>query len=237
MANLVKPGPLAVDPYYFRVESDFTDDQLDALGVDTVTDSGSVTVGDAAGGILALVPSDGTVADNDEAYFATPNEVFLLAAGKPLYLEALIQFTESATNKANVAFGVANAVAANLLVDDGGGLRASGSVIAIYKVDGGTVWRCVSRNGSTVNDTASTTTAGGSSYQALQVEVVDRDPTYCEVVYKVDAQYLRDANGYVIRHTLPFASATEMQGFLAVKNGGTTLETLNCDYWSFSQTR
>jgi hypothetical protein len=238
VGNLVKPGDLAVSPWYFRVEDDFIYDQLDNLWVDTITDSGTVSIGDAVGGIVALVPSDGTVADNDEAYLATPNEVFKLAAGKPIYAEALVQFTEAATNAANVAFGLADAPGANLLVDNGGGLRASGSVVAIYKIDGGTVWRCVTRNNGVVTDSVSTKTAGGSSYQTLSIEVVDRDPSNCTVVFKVDKQYLLDSTtGLVIRHTIALASATEMAGFLAVKNGGANLETLNCDYISFAQTR
>ena len=53
----------------------------------------------------------------------------------------------------------------------------------------------------------------------------------------MDGQYCKDSNGYVIRHTIPYASATEMQAFLAVKNGGANLETLNCDYISVRQTR
>lgn len=238
MANLVKPHPFAVDPWYFHIFSDFTnEDQLDAIGVDTITDVGTVTIGDAVGGILALVPSDATVVDNDEAYFATPNEVFKFAAGKPLFAVAYLQFSEAATNAANVAFGVANAVAADLLVDNGAGLRVTGSYAALVKVDGETVWRCISRNGSTLNSTTSATTAGGSAYQHLEIEVVDRDSLNCTVVFKVDRHYCRDTNGVIIKHTLPLASATEMQMFVGVKNGSASLETLNVDWWSCSQTR
>jgi hypothetical protein len=237
MANLVKPHWNALDPYYFHVFSDWINDQSDIEAIDTITDTGTVTIGDAAGGIVALVPSDGTVADNDEAYVATPNEVFKFAAGKPIWCEAYVQFTEANTDDANVAFGMANAVAANLLVDDGAGLRTSGSIIAFLKVDGETVWRCVSRCNATLNSTTSTATAGGAAYQRLQIECVDRDPTYFTVVFKVDDQYCKDTNGSVIRHTLPFASSTEMSLFLGVKNGGANLETLNCDWWSASQTR
>ena len=49
-------------------------------------------------------------------------------------------------------------MAANLIVDDGAGLRASGTVIALYKVDGETVWRFVTRNGTDATVTQSTTT-------------------------------------------------------------------------------
>lgn len=238
MANLVKPHPFAVDPWYYHVYSDFTnEDQLDAIGIDTVTDSGTVTVGDAAAGILALVPSDGTVADNDEAYFASPNECWKYAAGKPITFRASVQFTEANTDDANIGVGLANAVAANLLVDDGAGFRTSGSIAAFLKVDGETVWRCVSRCNATLNSTTTSITAGGSSYQLLEIEIVDGFGANFAVVFKIDREYCRDSNGVIIRHVLPYASATEMQMFLAVKNGGATLETLNCDWWSCSQTR
>ncbi len=235
--NLVKAPSLIQDPYYFRIESDFIDDVISSIWVSTLTDSGTASVGDVTGGILAVVPSDGSVADNDEGYVASANAVFLLAAGKPIYGESLIKYAEANTNAANIAFGFASGVAANLLVDDGGGMRTSGSVIAIYKVDGETVWRCVSRSSTTVTVTQSTTTAGGSSYQTLSIEVVDRDPVYCTVVFKVDGQYLRDVNNQVIRHSLPFASASQMQLFVGVKNGSTSLETLNVDYIGAAQTR
>jgi len=44
----------------------------------TLTDSGTAAVGDEVGGVVTLSPSDGTVADNDEAYIATvvPSQVF-----------------------------------------------------------------------------------------------------------------------------------------------------------------
>lgn len=204
-----------------------------------VSDSGTIAGGDAANGILTLTPSDGTVADNDEAYLKASNETFLVAAGKPLYGECRLQFTEINTDDANVAFGFANAVAANLIVDDGAGLRTSGSILAIYKVDGETVWRCVSRNSgaSEVTITQSTTTAGGSSYQRLQIEVVDVRGTTATVVFKVDGIHLKDSNNVTIKHEITIASQTEMQPFVGVKNGGANLETVLVDWIVAGQTR
>lgn len=222
----------------FYVWSDFTEDQTDLFFVKTVPHSGTVAIGDAAKGIVTLVPSDGTVADNDEAYLACPNEVFLFAAGKPAYFTALVQFTEANTDDANIMAGFMNAVGANAIVDDGGGPKASFSGAVIYKVDGGTVWRCCSSNGTTRTDTASVTTAGGSAYQRLEIIVNDTgSSTTCEVAYKVDGVYLKDSNGVPIRHTIPYASLTEMQAFVGVKNGGANLETLNVDYLFAQQHR
>jgi hypothetical protein len=200
----------------------------------TLTDSGSVTVGDAHGGIIALVPSDGTVGDNDEAGLYTINEVFKIQAGKPMRCGALLQFSEANTDDANVFFGFASAFGANLLVDDGAGPRTSGNVVGIYKVDGGTVWRCVTRYGSTtsVTDSVSTTTAGGSSYQLLEVNIIDQGSVgSVQVTFTVNGETLRDSNGNPIVHQFPVASATEMQFGAYVKNGGANLETLNIDKW------
>ena len=68
----------------FVVDNDFLDDQSDLNAVDTITDSGSAVVGDARKGVITLLPSDGSVADNDEVYLATPNEVFCFVAAKPI---------------------------------------------------------------------------------------------------------------------------------------------------------
>lgn len=226
-----------IDTFVFF--EDFLGDQADTVMLDTITDTGTVTVGDAVGGIVALVPSDGTVGDNDEAYLTTPNEVFKLASGKPLGAECSLQFSEANTDDANVAFGFMNATGVNMILDNGAGLKVSGSTIGIYKVDGGTVWRCVSVvNGGTATVSVSTKTAGGSAYQRLSIEVVEHNSTYARVIFKVDGVPLYDAtSGQPIVHTVPYASSTEMVGFLGVKNGDTNLETLNCDWCCFWQKR
>ena len=109
----------------FTIQDDFLRDVDSADWVTTLTDSGTASVGDAVGGVIALVPSDGTVADNDEAYIESANEVFKFAADKPLLFEARVQFTEAATNAANILVGLLDAVGANSLVDNGGGPPSS----------------------------------------------------------------------------------------------------------------
>jgi hypothetical protein len=239
MANVARASRLMTAPDTYFVEDDFLGDQTDLYFVDTVTDSGSAAVGDAVGGIMVLTPSDGTVADNDEAYIACPNEVFKFAAGKPMHAVARIQFTEINTDDANIAFGFQNAVGANSIVDNGGGPKVSGSACCIYKNDGGTVWRCITSMNGTSTDSVSTTTAGGSSYQLLEIDVVDSNINsgYISCSFKVDGRYLVDSNGIVIKHHVAISSATEMQVFAGVKNGDTNLETLNIDYIAACQLR
>lgn len=240
MANVVRTA--AVDlitmPNVVVIQDDFCYDQIDTAGfIDTVSDSGTVAMGDAVGGVAVLTPSDGTVGDNDEAYLASPNEVFKLAAGKPLYAVARLQYAEANTDDANIFFGFASAFAADLLRDNGAGMRTTGDIVGLYKVDGGTKWICISQVNGTAVTTTSATTAGGSSYAKLEVEVVDHDGSNGYATFKVDNEYLKDTNGNVIRHLVPYASATEMQIGFGVKNGNTNLETLNVDYVAAVQQR
>ena len=222
----------------FFVFSDFDRDQADTDFLDTVTDSGTVAVGDQAGGWVTLTPSDGTVADNDEAYAATPNEVFLVAANKPLYGRGRAIFTEVAAGAANVAFAFQNAVGANSILDDGAGLKVSGSCFGIYKVDGEQVWRCVSAvNGTAVVTQSAKAAVAGTIYE-FEIETVDHDALGGTAVFRVDGEYLKDSNGNVIRHRFPFAAATEMQLFYGVKLGAATNnDTLKGDFWYGAQRR
>jgi hypothetical protein len=221
----------------FGFFEDFFYDQTDLIFVDTVTDTGTVAIGDAAGGIATLTPSDGTVGDNDEAYFTTPNELFLIAADKPIWGAARLKFAEANTDDANVFFGFGNAMVANTLIDNGGGMRASGTLVAIYKIDGENVWSCTARNGSEVTITKSTKTAGGSAYQELKILVHDYTSTQAQITYHVDGEYLKDSRGLPIVHTVLVASATEMMVGVGVKNGDTNLETLLVDYVTAWQVR
>jgi hypothetical protein len=228
-------------PNQFTIQDDFTRDVDSADWVTTLTDSGTASVGDAAGGIIALVASDGTVADNDEAYIESANEVFRFAADKPLLFEARVQFTEANTDDANILVGLLDAVGANSLQDNGAGPPSSYSGAVFVKTDGGTVWQTETSNSTTqttneltaanVNNLAKrAVTAGGAAYQTLRIEYMPYSATNAYVTFFVDGVA-------VAQHDYVFTSATEMQIALGVKNGGANLETLNVDYVSCSQER
>ena len=237
-AILKRPLELINVEQQYGVFSDFENDVRSTDWTATATDSGTAAVGDAANGVLVLTPSDGTVADNDEVYYATANEVFHFAAEKPMLGIGRIKFVETASGVYNAFVGFANAVAANTLVDDGGGMRASGSIAAIYKVDTETVWRCVTRNNGVVTVTQSTTTAGGTSYQVLEIEVVSFTSTQVKVLFRCDGIPLKDSTGKEIVHTITTASATEMQFGCGAKLGaGTNNDTLSVDYLGAWQAR
>lgn len=238
MANFAYlPADLANADHTLAVFDDFSWFVTAHNWTSTLTDSGTATI-TAGTTRLALAASDGTVADNDQSYLASTNAFLLPAAGKNTYVEGKIQFTEANTDDANVAFGIASSVAAELIIDDGAGMRASGTVIAIYKVDGGTNWVCVSRNGSTVYTNTSSTTAGGSADQTLAIEIVELLSTTCTVVFKVDGVILRDSTtGQPIRHQLPYSGLTASQVFVGVKNGSANAEVLNVEYLGAVQAR
>lgn len=202
-----------------------------------VSDSGTVATSDAAGGIVTLTPSDGTVADNDEAYLKGTVEQFLFADNKPISFEALVKFTEANTDDANVIVGLMNAVAANSLVDDGGGPPSNYSGVNFHKVDGGTKWIVETSVGATQQTTTTATTAGGSSYQRLRIDVTPISATTAEAVFFIDGEQCKDANGNLIKHRFTYTGATEMQVALGVKNGGANLETLLVDYVACFQKR
>ena len=204
-----------------------------------LTDSGTATVGDAAGGILALACSDGTVADNDEAYIRTTAELFLVADNKPLRFEARMQYTEANTDDANVFCGFMSAIAANALVDDGAGMRTTGNYFVFFKVDGGTTWQVRSRNSTETETNDTGVTAGGASYQKFRISI-DNEGSGTNVQAKFfidDVQCVDATTNRPIVHTIAVASSTEMQAGAGAKNGGANLETLNIDYMYGAQKR
>ena len=197
------------------------------LWTTVLTDTGTAAVGDAAGGIASLVPSDGTVADNDEAYLKTTNELFKFAADKPAIFEVRAQYTEANTDDANVAFGFMDAVAANAILDNGAGPAASYSGAVFFKVDGGTTWNCETSIAGAQTTTALTAaqggTAGGASYKTFRITFDPYSSTAAKVNFFIDGVLMAS-------HDFTYTSATEMCAFAGVKNGGTNLETLNVDY-------
>lgn len=228
-----------------RLAFEFFDDfigEIDTTNVytATLTDSGTAVNGSAEGGICVVSASDGTTGDNDEAYLGLRNLVFTMAANKPVKAWGRLQYTEANTDDANVAVGLTSSVAADLLVDNGAGLKTTGTHFAIYKVDGGTVWLCESRVGSTVLRNTTAVTAGGSSYFTWEVEISEVLTTHAVVVFKVNGEYLKDATtGMIISHRIAYSGASALTPFVAVKNGGTTGagEVLSVDYIGAIQTR
>src|SRR5262245_28287935 len=209
-------------------------------GSDGVTslaaDAGATAVvGDADAGLLAL--GTGAVLNN-EVMVRSTNELFLIANNRPIYAETRLQYAEANVNNANVAFGLGDAIGADWLVDGGAGPRTTGMQVMIYKVAGASVWRAQARNGTQVSDQASGTTAGGTTFTTLTVEVKDMSTTQATVTYQVDGVPLRDAlTGLMINHQLNLAGSTEMRVGVYAKAGSASAETVNVDYMGASQVR
>jgi len=215
----------------------FTEYATATKGYSTVaTDGGACAVSDGRRGILAITASDGTAADNDETYLKGTNETALFAANSAIYFGVLAQYAEANTDDANIILGFKDAVAANTLVDDGGGPPSSYSGACFFKVDGATVWSVESSLGATQTTTVTNITAGGSAYHLFEIEFRAIDATTGEVSFLYDGAVVCDTNGRPIKHQITYTSATEMQECMGVKNGGGNLETLNIDAVAFRQT-
>ncbi len=195
------------------------------------TDGGTVTIADGVKGICALSPG---ASDNDEIYMAAEMENVKFLVGKVFVFESFIQFTEQNTDDANVmGLCVMNAVAAEALVDDGLGPKATGDYVGIWKIDGGTKWYAGAQSNGTAipaTDTVSDVTAGGSSYQRLRIKVS------CETSTRAIAEFMVDGQNIGTIH-FAYASATEMQLMVGVKNGGGNAETLNVDDFGYDVLR
>lgn len=221
----------------FVIADDFINVVLsdaDRLWTSTLTDSGTATIGDAAGGILALAASDGTIGDNDEAYHFTTNEVFLFANGKPLWFEARVALAAADTDGANVIVGFVSAAnAVNTLLDNGGGPPASYSGAVFYKVDGGSAWAAeVSIAGTQTAVTLTSPGAPSTTYQKLAIEFIPTSSTTATVNFYIDGTLVGSTT------TFTYTSATEMNAGVGVKNGGTSVNTtLNVDYINVAQVR
>lgn len=206
-----------------KVYDDFTHYNSGDAFTTLATDSGPVTVGDTANGVLDIAASDGSVADNDETYVHGTNEIFLFAANKPIVFEALVALTEANVDDANVIVGFLGAVAANTLLDDGGGPPASYDGAVFFKVDGGTVWQAEVSTGATqVIDTSAGAFPGDGTFQVLRIEWIPTSATSATVKFFVDGIEVASL-------TQTYTGGTEMQTVLGVKNGGANLETINVD--------
>ena len=175
-----------------------------------------------------------TNTDNNEVCLASTNELFKFADDKPFVAECRLQYAEANTNQANVAFGFADAMGANLIADDGASVGINSSGVLIYKATGGTVWRCNSENNTAATDTVSISTAGGASYQRLTIVGRPVNGTQYELTFFLDGAALRDSANKAIKHTLLYASSTEMDFGVYLKTGSATEEIVNVDYVYFA---
>lgn len=201
----------------------------------TSADAGTAAVGDAAGGIITLTSGDGTPVDNDECYLSTTAEVFLFAAGKPLHFRARTQLTQAATNAANCIAGVVNGVAADLLVDNGGGPKTTAYGAFFYAKDGSLNWFVGFSNSTTQNLAELTATnsltksakvVATTAYQLLEIDVIPKTATTCDVIFKIDGSTVYKMMDQTFTST---PGTTEMSAVLGVKAGTGVNQTFLAD--------
>lgn len=223
----------------FTIWDDFAEFVTGDVWTSVLTDSGTIAVEDMAGGILLFTASDGTVADNDEVYLKSTKEVLLFANDKPIYYGARLKFTEANVDDANVCHGMMDAVAANAILDDGGGPKASYSGAVFFKVDGGTVWwfETSIAGVQTTTQVSDVANAGDGTYRWFEIEVRPINSTLMEVIPKIDGKQCLDTNYQPIKHRVTYTGATEMNVFAGLKNGGANLETMRADWIAARQLR
>jgi hypothetical protein len=191
--------------------------------------AGAMSVGDNPQGILTITPSGGSPALNDECYVRNTNAVFQFATDQSLVFEALVQFSEANTNKANVLVGLMDSVAAGALVNGSGGPKSSSSALVFYKKGSTNVWACETVGGGT-HSLTTTAPAGGANYQTLTGQWQPISATQAEGRFFIDGLL-------VAKQLFTYSGAVPMQLCAGVKNGSASMETLNVDYLAGYQLR
>ena len=229
---------------------------LPSTWTDVATDSGTATIGIATltTGAKVLVPSDGTVADNDEIYSYGP-KLITLKQSAAFAMVTILKYTEANTDDANIGIGLSKtAPAANFLVDDGGGISNNANYDGFYfeKIDGTLAWKSLTQWSGTSfsNRSVSRTSPVFSGRQALIIEVrcsPNSGNLFAEVTYKVayiesggTPEPLTVTTGLVpltVRDRPTFSGTTDLMPVLTAKNGSANNESIAVDYVGLFQIR
>jgi len=209
------------------VKNDFDQFVSTQQGLTSVlTDTGAAAIlASGAFGQLELQPSDGTVADNDEAYIGSTTAIITPATGKDVWFEARVKFTEANTDDANIMVGLCSVYAANTLVDNGAGPAADYDGIVFYKVDGGTVWNCENSVATAQTTIASVATRTSGAWVNLGFHMSSNTSI---------AWYIDGAQVAASTTNIPTAAMGVLFG---LKNGDTNEEKLYVDWFRLVQLR
>lgn len=244
MSTLQLPETFSIGKYTFGLDDDFLWYISPHLWTSLITGTATVAISaSAAGGVVVL--TTGAVANQDCAV-KTTNSSFLIAANKPIEGEATIQYSEAATNAANVCFAICDAIVADTLINAGAGPKASFSGAMIYKVDGDTKWRCIVSIAAVRTIINSTLVAGGAAYQRLKIEIRPVSATVAEASFFCDSgsgmvplyDAAQTARNVPIKISFTYTGAAAMQCGTYVKAGaGGTSEVVNVDRLTCFQAR
>lgn len=215
----------------------YTDTQL---WTKSVTGGGTVAFAAGSNGGGAIAITTGATL-NDGGRLTLTNACIKLGKGQPFYAESILQYTETSTNNAMIAFGLSSVVTSSLLTDSTGVPLNNFTGMLIYKQVGDTYWRCVSSNGTTQTLTQSALSsqpATTTDFQLLRIEGRDVDGSNFEITYFLNDNPLTDYTYHrPIKHTVAIASASAMKLIAMAKAGTTASEVLTVDQVIFLQRR
>jgi len=225
----------------------------------TDTDDGTCTGTGTAGGQVDILVGAGA-ADNESAILHTDEEVFLIAADKPIKFGCRIKWTEANTDDANVAVGLTTHIDAAATLGDNG-IGPSKSVtqdtVCFFKVDSrgpGAPRLTNSWSAYTQMDDATSPSVGvpgefrvteltqdvalngknnvhSGSFQVLEFVILPFSSTSMDVIFRIDGEM-------VCKHTnVTMTTPAAMYPFACVKNGDTNDETITLDWMYCFQTR
>lgn len=233
MSKMVKLSEQIRDSVnWFQMNKQFID--ADPEGFTATATSGTVAVVDERGGGISLATQ---AADNAEGTLVSDADLIEIAEDKPLCFSARVQYSEAATDDANVFVGFTDHAVADLLADDGAGLPADYQGIGFFKVDGSTLWSIEASNDTdqvTKELDADTSrdglakTAGGSSYQKLEINVLVKTATAADVMFLIDGTLVYKITDW------DWSGMGSMALQAVVKAGGGSAETLKVTYMNLA---
>src|SRR5262245_9168019 len=183
----------------------------------------SVAPGSSAFGGTVVLTTGATL--NNEACIATTTSPFSPGDDRPLVFEALVQYNEASTNKANLFAGFSDSVGATgQMQANSAGPKASFNGFGIYKVGNTNVGAAATAKGGAPKLTASQTTAGGATQHSLRIEAQPLDGANLEVSYFVNGQQLLDVANRPIKHLVSYTGFAQLQAGVYVAAGAAASE-------------
>jgi hypothetical protein len=200
-----------------------------------VATSGTVAALNERGGGVSITTQ---AADNAEGTLTLSAKPLVVAANKPISFGAMIDFAEAATDDGNVFVGMTSEAVATALGDNGAGPPADYSGVGFHKLDGGLNWIAEFSN-STTQKTQELTAdgsldsvvhaAGSATTQLLEIDVLPKTATLCDVVFKIDDVCVAKFMDQV------FTSMIAMAPVVIVKAGGSSAEVIKVRLIRFAQ--
>lgn len=219
----------------------WNDEDWTITGTGTPTFASSSTAGFQIGGWLVI----GTPATDNADTYLTQGACMKCDVGKSFAVAARIACTEAATSAANIVFGLINAGATDLMIDDAGGPIVAADKALLYKVDGTMSWsaQTAKTTGTGTNVRTSSAILAYASATIYELGIVFQAP-------KVSGQqgvFRYFINGVELAtHPVTTGNATStvtaqptavLTPVIGIKAGTAAAQTLHIDWMALSATR